>query len=66
MSTAKNPEKELERKLKEYIEKFANPYIAAERGFLDDVIEPKTTKRVLINAFDLLKDKVDLNPQKKT
>ena len=65
ISTAKNPEKELERKLKEYIEKFANPYIAAERGFLDDVIEPKTTKRVLINAFELLKDKVDLNPRKK-
>ena len=65
ISTAKNPEKELERKLKEYIEKFANPYIAAERGFLDDVIVPKTTKRVLINAFELLKDKVDMNPRKK-
>ena len=65
IESAKNPDQELERKLKEYIEKFANPYIAAERGFLDDVIEPKTTKRVLINAFDLLKEKVDLNPRKK-
>jgi propionyl-CoA carboxylase beta chain len=65
IESSDNPELELERKLKEYIEKFANPYIAAERGFLDDVIEPKSTKRVLINAFDLLKNKVDLNPQKK-
>jgi propionyl-CoA carboxylase beta chain len=65
IESSTDPEAELERKLKEYIEKFANPYIAAERGFLDDVIEPKTTKKVLINAFDLLKDKVDLNPRKK-
>ncbi len=65
IESSKNPETELERKLNEYIEKFANPYIAAERGFLDDVIEPKSTKKVLINAFELLKDKVDLNPRKK-
>lgn len=65
IDTAENPELELELKLKEYIEKFANPYVAAERGFLDDVIEPKETKKVLINAFELLRDKVDLNPRKK-
>jgi len=65
IDTAENPELELELKLKEYIEKFANPYVAAERGFLDDVIEPKQTKKVLINAFELLRDKVDLNPRKK-
>ena len=65
IGASKNPEVELERKLNEYIEKFANPYIAAERGFLDDVIEPKQTKKVLINAFELLRDKVDLNPKKK-
>ncbi len=65
IESSKNPELELERKLNEYIQKFANPYIAAERGFLDDVIEPKNTKKVLINAFELLKDKVDLNPRKK-
>lgn len=60
-----NPEAELERKLSDYIQKFANPYIAAERGFLDDIIEPKETKRILINTFELLKDKVDHNPRKK-
>ena len=65
IESSKNPELELENKLNEYIEKFANPYIAAERGFLDDVIEPMETKKVLINAFELLKDKVDLNPKKK-
>lgn len=62
---AKNPEKELEKKLAEYIEKFANPYIAAERGYVDDVIAPSTTRAKLINAFQLLRSKVDSNPRKK-
>jgi len=65
IEASENREMELERKLNEYIEKFANPYIAAERGFLDDVIDPKDTKKILINAFSLLKDKVDTNPKKK-
>ncbi len=55
----------VEEKLSEYINKFANPYIAAERGYIDDVIVPKDTKIKLINAFNLLKDKVDKNPKKK-
>lgn len=65
IESSENPDAELELKLKDYIEKFANPYIAAERGFLDDIIDPKDTKKVLINAFEILKDKVDLNPRKK-
>lgn len=65
ISTSANPETELEKKLSEYIEKFANPYIASERGFLDDVILPAETKRRIIQAFDLLKNKVDKNPRKK-
>lgn len=65
IDSSENPEKELENKLDEYIKKFANPYIAAERGFLDDIIEPKETKKILINTFELLKDKVDINPKKK-
>ncbi|MGA9295160.1 MAG: acyl-CoA carboxylase subunit beta [Ignavibacteriaceae bacterium] len=65
ISKAENPEAELENKLKEYIEKFANPYIAAERGYLDDVINPKDTKIKLINTFKFLKTKVDKNPPKK-
>ncbi|MEJ2615323.1 MAG: acyl-CoA carboxylase subunit beta [Ignavibacteriaceae bacterium] len=65
ISKAEDPELELENKLKEYIEKFASPYIAAERGYLDNVINPKDTKIKLINAFKFLKTKVDKNPPKK-
>jgi len=65
ISKAKNPEEELSNKLSGYIEKFANPYAAAERGFIDDVILPNETKIKLISAFNLLKTKVDKNPRKK-
>ncbi len=65
ISKAENPEDEAEKKLSEYIEKFANPYIAAERGYIDDIILPQDTKIKLINAFTLLKTKVDKNPKKK-
>lgn len=60
-----DPESELNKKLNEYIEKFANPYIAAERGFIDDVIYPRETKIKIVQAFELLKNKVDKNPRKK-
>jgi len=65
ISKAKNPEVELEKKLKQYIDKFANPYIAAERGYIDDVILPEETKIKLIKAFRLLRTKVDKVPKKK-
>jgi propionyl-CoA carboxylase beta chain len=65
IANSENPEAELENKLEEYINKFANPYIAAERGYIDDVILPRDTKGRLINAFRLLKTKVDKNPRKK-
>jgi acetyl-CoA carboxylase carboxyltransferase component len=54
-----------EKKVEDFREKFANPYIAAERGFLDDVIEPKTTRPRLIRAFSMLSTKRDSNPPKK-
>ncbi|NWF90488.1 MAG: acyl-CoA carboxylase subunit beta [Ignavibacteriaceae bacterium] len=65
ISKSENPDELLNKKLSEYTEKFANPYIAAERGFIDDVINPKETKIKLVNAFNLLKSKVDKNPKKK-
>ncbi|MFN3871924.1 MAG: acyl-CoA carboxylase subunit beta [Ignavibacterium sp.] len=65
IESSKEPEIELNKKLNEYIEKFANPYIAAERGFIDDVIYPRETKIKIVQAFDLLKNKVDKNPKKK-
>jgi acetyl-CoA carboxylase carboxyltransferase component len=49
----------------EYRAKFANPYVAASRGFLDDVIEPRETRPRLINALEMLANKRDVNPPKK-
>lgn len=62
---AKNPEAELTKKTDEYREKFANPFIAAAYGYLDDIIEPKTTRPRLIRAFQMLETKKDENPRKK-
>ncbi len=52
-------------KIAEFDEKFANPYIAAERGFIDEVIEPSQTRPKLIRALSLLQNKRDTNPPKK-
>jgi propionyl-CoA carboxylase beta chain len=49
----------------EFEEKFANPYVAAERGFIDEIIEPALTRKKLINALALLENKRDTNPPKK-
>lgn len=51
--------------VKEYREKFANPFVAAERGYIDDVIEPRETRARLINALEMLQNKRDANPAKK-
>ncbi|TMD03862.1 MAG: acyl-CoA carboxylase subunit beta [Chloroflexi bacterium] len=57
IAAAKDPETRTRELVQDYVERFANPYIAAERGFLDDVIEPQETRRFLIQALRLLKDK---------
>ena len=49
----------------EFEEKFANPYVAAERGFIDEIIEPAQTRPKLIRALALLENKRDTNPPKK-
>jgi propionyl-CoA carboxylase beta chain len=49
----------------DYIEKFANPYVTAARGYIDDVIEPRETRPRLINALEMLANKRDSNPPKK-
>jgi len=49
----------------EYREKFANPYVAASRGYIDDVIEPRETRPRLINGLEMLSNKRDSNPPKK-
>lgn len=55
----------LKDKVDEFTEKFANPYLAAERGFIDDIIEPKDTRKKLIYYFGIAENKVDSNPKKK-
>jgi acetyl-CoA carboxylase carboxyltransferase component len=57
IAAAKDPAKKAEQLVEDYKEKFANPYVAAERGFLDDVIEPQDTRPTLIRSLHLLKDK---------
>jgi propionyl-CoA carboxylase beta chain len=65
LAQADNPEKRKDELVAEYREKFANPYIAASRGYLDDVIEPRETRPRLINALEMLSNKRDSNPPKK-
>ena len=60
-----NDSKIIEAKTLEYEERFANPFIAAERGFLDDVIIPSNSRFRLIQAFSKLKNKTQKNPDKK-
>ena len=52
-------------RVSEFEEKFANPYVAAERGFIDEIIEPALTRKKLISALALLENKRDTNPPKK-
>jgi propionyl-CoA carboxylase beta chain len=52
-------------KINEFEEKFANPYVAAQHGFIDEIIEPKYTRPKLIRALSLLQNKRDTNPPKK-
>jgi propionyl-CoA carboxylase beta chain len=62
---AENPEQRRKELIAEYTEKFANPYIAASRGYIDEVIQPRQTRVKLINALEMLKNKRDANPPKK-
>jgi propionyl-CoA carboxylase beta chain len=65
ISESADPAKKLAEKEAEYAEKFATPYLAAERGFIDEVIEPKETRKKLIKAFAMLENKVAKRPRKK-
>jgi len=65
LESARDPEKLREEKVTEFREKFANPYVAAGRGFVDEVIEPRLTRKKLIRALELLATKRDQNPPKK-
>lgn len=65
ISQSEDPDKRRDELVEEYREKFANPYIAASRGYIDDVIEPWETRPRLINALEMLSNKRDSNPPKK-
>ncbi|QEK50299.1 acyl-CoA carboxylase subunit beta [Pedobacter aquae] len=65
ISTAENPQEKWLEKEKEYSDLFANPYRAAERGFIDEVIEPAETRTKLMKAFKMLENKVVQKPRKK-
>ena len=65
LETAEDPEARREQLIEEYTERFANPYIAAERGYVDDVIDPRETRRVLARSLAMLRTKREQLPSRK-
>jgi acetyl-CoA carboxylase carboxyltransferase component len=65
LAQAEDPEQRRAELVEDYRGKFANPYVAAARGYVDDVIEPHETRPRLINALEMLSNKRDTNPAKK-
>jgi propionyl-CoA carboxylase beta chain len=65
LAAAEDKAKALADRIAEYRERFANPFIAAEHGFVDDIIEPRETRPRVINALRMLENKVDTMPRKK-
>ena len=65
IAEADDPQAALDAFIADYREKFANPYVAAEYGYVDDVIEPHETRFRLIRGLEMLKNKVAVNPRKK-
>jgi len=65
LEKAEDPEKLRREKVQEFRDRFANPYSAAERGYIDDVIQPRDTRPKLIAALRMLETKRDINPPKK-
>jgi propionyl-CoA carboxylase beta chain len=65
IEAAEDRQKMLDEKIQEFTDKFANPYLAAERGYIDDVIEPRFTRNKLLYYFKLIENKVDFNPRRK-
>lgn len=65
LNSSDDPAEARKLKVEEFRDKFASPYVAAERGYIDEVIEPSTTRRKLIRALKLLENKRDTNPPRK-
>ena len=60
-----DPEKIRKQKVKEYKDKFANPYVAASKGYIDSVIEPQETRKILLHAIEVSQNKSSSGPKKK-
>jgi propionyl-CoA carboxylase beta chain len=65
LAAAADPAAVRRQKVAEFREKFANPYVAADRGFIDEIIEPRTTRRRIASALAMARSKRDRNPPKK-
>ncbi|MEE8473189.1 MAG: acyl-CoA carboxylase subunit beta [Dehalococcoidia bacterium] len=65
IAKAENPDETRRELVADYQDKFANPYVVASRGYVDDVIDPRTTRPRLIRALEMLDNKKDTNPPKK-
>jgi acetyl-CoA carboxylase carboxyltransferase component len=65
LEKAGNRQEMRKQKIEEFRERFANPYVAADRGYVDAVIEPHETRKKLIQALEMLDTKRDKNPPKK-
>ena len=65
LKQASNPDEFRTRKVEEFRTKFASPYIAAQRGYIDEIIEPRHTRKKLISALRMLENKRDTNPPRK-
>jgi propionyl-CoA carboxylase beta chain len=65
LERASNRDELRKQKIEEFSERFANPYVAAERGYVDAVIQPRDTRKKLIHSLEMLETKRDKNPPKK-
>ena len=65
IKNAENPEERRQQLIAEYKDRFANPYVAASKGYIDDVIDPRETRPALIKALEMLRTKVESLPHKK-
>jgi len=65
VAKAEDPDARRAELIEEYRARFANPYIPASRGFLDDVIDPRETRHKIIRSLEMLQNKADRNPPKK-
>ena len=65
LAEASDPAARLAELVEDYQNRFANPYVAAQRGYVDDVIEPRLTRPKVIRALRMLENKTDTMPRKK-